>query len=151
VMRKKIPIRLRNTFNLTKRGDASSCRNGCPANATSPASRARGYCSFTLQKFLMNREKRVHPEGSCPFSRTWAFPTNTVPSGVDNISVILDQNPAQAEDVNNIIRTIHDDLKPEDIKVEFGIALVGGGGVKGAFAQDRRAGARPRPRCRTRA
>jgi aspartate kinase len=46
------------------------------------------------------------------------------PSGVDNISIILDQNQLRPEDVNNIIRMIDDRLKPDDIKVEFGIALV---------------------------
>ena len=46
------------------------------------------------------------------------------PSGVDNISIILDQNQLKPEDVNNIIRAIDDRLKPDDIKVEFGIALV---------------------------
>jgi aspartate kinase len=46
------------------------------------------------------------------------------PSGVDNISVILDQNQLNSEDVNNIIRSISDRLHPDDIKSEFGIALV---------------------------
>ena len=46
------------------------------------------------------------------------------PSGVDNISIILDQTQLKPEDVNNIIRTIGERLKPDDVKVEFGIALV---------------------------
>ncbi|NLG17880.1 MAG: ACT domain-containing protein [Fibrobacter sp.] len=46
------------------------------------------------------------------------------PSGVDNISVILDQNQLKPEDVNNIIRAIHEKLNPDDIRTEFGISLV---------------------------
>lgn len=46
------------------------------------------------------------------------------PSGVDNISVILDQKQLKPGSVNNIIRIINDKLHPDEIRTEFGIALV---------------------------
>ena len=46
------------------------------------------------------------------------------PSGVDNISVILDQDQLKPEAVNKIIRTITEELKPDDIRTEFGISLI---------------------------
>src|SRR5690554_2610199 len=46
------------------------------------------------------------------------------PSGVDNISVILDQKQLKPGSVNNIIRFINDKLHPDEIRTEFGIALV---------------------------
>ncbi len=123
VMRKKIPIRLRNTFNLDNTGTLIvSERLPSQRDVTGIAS-GGGYCSFTLQKFLMNREKGFGRRLLSIFEDL-NFSYEHCPSGVDNISIILDQNQLRPEDVNNIIRTIEESLKPDDIKVEFGIALV---------------------------
>jgi aspartate kinase len=46
------------------------------------------------------------------------------PSGVDNISVILDQSQLKMEMANTIIRRIEMELHPDEIRTEFGIALV---------------------------
>ncbi len=123
VMRKKIPIRLRNTFNLENSGTLIVSEKLPSQRDVTGIASGGGYCSFTLQKFLMNREKgfgrmllSIFEEMNLSYEHC--------PSGVDNISIILDQNQLKPEDVNNIIRTIDDRLKPDDIKVEFGIALV---------------------------
>jgi aspartate kinase len=123
VMRKKIPIRLRNTFNLENAGTLIvSERLPSQRDVTGIAS-GGGYCSFTLQKFLMNREKGFGRRLLSIFEEL-NLSYEHCPSGVDNISIILDQNQLKPEDVNNIIRLIDESLKPDDIKVEFGIALV---------------------------
>jgi aspartate kinase len=123
VMRKKIPIRLRNTFNLDNPGTLIVSEKLPSQRDITGIASGGGYCSFTLQKFLMNREKgfgrmllSIFEEMNLSYEHC--------PSGVDNISIILDQNQLKPEDVNNIIRTIDDRLKPDDIKVEFGLALV---------------------------
>jgi aspartate kinase len=123
VMRKKIPIRLRNTFNLDSTGTLIvSERLPSQRDVTGIAS-GGGYCTFTLQKFLMNREKGFGRRLLSIFEEL-NLSYEHCPSGVDNISTILDQNQLKPEDVNKIIRTIEDKLKPDDIKVEFGLALV---------------------------
>lgn len=123
VMRKKIPIRLRSTFNLDNTGTLIVSEKLPSQRDITGIASGGGYCSFTLQKFLMNREKgfgrmllSIFEEMNLSYEHC--------PSGVDNISIILDQNQLKPEDVNNIIRAIDDQLKPDDIKVEFGIALV---------------------------
>jgi aspartate kinase len=123
VMRKKIPIRLRNTFNLDNPGTLIVSEKLPSQRDITGIASGGGYCSFTLQKFLMNREKgfgrlllSIFEEMNLSYEHC--------PSGVDNISIILDQNQLKPEDVNNIIRAIDDRLKPDDIKVEFGLALV---------------------------
>ncbi|HEX7509820.1 MAG TPA: hypothetical protein VF335_00835 [Chitinivibrionales bacterium] len=123
VMHKKIPIRLRNTFNLDNLGTLIVSEKLPSQKDITGIASSGGYCSFTLQKFLMNREKgfgrvllSIFEEMNLSYEHC--------PSGVDNISIILDQNQLKPEDVNNIIRTIDDRLKPDDIKVEFGLALV---------------------------
>jgi aspartate kinase len=46
------------------------------------------------------------------------------PSGVDSISVILDQSQLKPETVNSVIRAFDEKLAPDELKTEFGIALV---------------------------
>jgi len=123
VIRKKIPIRLRNTFNLKSEGTLIvSERLPSQRDITGIAS-GDGYCTFTLQKFLMNREKGFGRR-LLSILEDLELSYEHCPSGVDNISVILDQAQLEPQDVNNIIRTMEDQLKPDDIKVEFGLALV---------------------------
>jgi aspartate kinase len=123
VMRKKIPIRLRNTFNLENSGTLIVSEKLPSQRDITGIASGGGYCSFTLQKFLMNREKGFGRVLLSIFEEM-RLSYEHCPSGVDNISIILDQNQLKPEDVNNIIRAIDDRLKPDDIKVEFGIALV---------------------------
>ncbi len=123
VMFKKIPIRLRNTNNLKNDGTLIVAeRLPSERDVVGIASGGR-YCSFTLQKFLMNREKgfgrrllSIFEELNLSFEHC--------PSGVDNISVILDQTQMKPGSANAVIRTIEKELNPDYIKTEFDIALV---------------------------
>ncbi|NLE01735.1 MAG: aspartate kinase, partial [Fibrobacter sp.] len=57
VMRKKIPIRLRNTNNVKNEGTLVVSERLPSERDVIGVASGGGYCSFTLQKFLMNREK----------------------------------------------------------------------------------------------
>jgi aspartate kinase len=123
VMRKKIPIRLRNTNNLGNTGTLIVTERLPSERDVIGVASSSGYCSFTLQKFLMNREKGFGRRLLGIFEDL-GLSYEHCPSGVDNISVILDQDQLKSEIVNKIIRTIEDQLQPDEIKSEFGIALV---------------------------
>lgn len=123
VMRKKIPIRLRNTNNLKNTGTLIVTERLPGEREVIGVASSSGYCSFTLQKFLMNREKGFGRRLLGIFEDI-GLSYEHCPSGVDNISVILDQDQLKSEVVNTIIRTIEDQLQPDEIKSEFGIALV---------------------------
>jgi len=123
VMRKKIPIRLRNTNNLKNTGTLIVTERLPGERDVIGVASNSGYCSFTLQKFLMNREKGFGRRLLSIFEDL-GLSYEHCPSGVDNISVILDQDQLKSEVVNTIIRTIEDQLQPDEIKSEFGIALV---------------------------
>lgn len=123
VMQKNIPIRLRNTDNLENEGTLIvSERLPGERDVVGIASGA-GYCSFTLQKFLMNRERGFGRRLLSIFEEL-DLSYEHCPSGVDNISVILDQQQLKPETVNSIVRAIEKQLHPDDIRSEFGIALV---------------------------
>ena len=123
VMRKKIPIRLRNTNNIENEGTLIVSERLPSERDVIGVASGGGYCSFTLQKFLMNREKGFGRRLLSIFEDL-DLSYEHCPSGVDNISVILDQGQLKPEAVNTIIRTIHDQLHPDEIRTEFGIALV---------------------------
>jgi aspartate kinase len=123
VMRKKIPIRLRNTNNIDNSGTLIISERLPSERDVIGVASGGGYCSFTLQKFLMNREKGFGRKLLSIFEDL-GLSYEHCPSGVDNISVILDQTQLKPEAVNNIVRQITEQLQPDDIKSEFGIALV---------------------------
>lgn len=123
VMRKKIPIRLRNTNNVKNEGTLVVTERLPTQRDIIGIASGSGYCSFTLYKFLMNREKGFGRRLLSIFE-AMDLSYEHCPSGVDNISVILDQDQLKPEAVNNIIRTITEELKPDDIRTEFGISLI---------------------------
>ncbi|MDR0331084.1 MAG: aspartate kinase [Chitinispirillales bacterium] len=123
VMRKKIPIRLRNTNNIGNEGTLIVSERLPEERDVVGVASGGGYCSFTLQKFLMNREKGFGRRLLSIFEEM-NLSYEHCPSGVDNISVILDQEQLKPETVNNIIRAFDEQLAPDEIKTEFGIALV---------------------------
>lgn len=123
VMRKKIPIRLRNTRNLANQGTLIIAERLPSERDVIGIATGGNYCSFTLQKFLMNREKGFGRQLLGIFEEL-DLSYEHCPSGVDNISVTLDQSQLKTETINTIIRMINKRLQPDEIKTEFGIALV---------------------------
>ena len=124
VMKKKIPIRLRNTDNLENEGTLIvSDRLPKQENAIVGIAAASGFCSFNLQKFLMNREKGFGRKLLQIFEDL-GYSYEQCPSGVDNISVVLSQKQLSSEGVNNIMRLMEKELKPDDLKTEYDLSLV---------------------------
>ncbi|MDR2591311.1 MAG: aspartate kinase [Chitinispirillales bacterium] len=123
VMMKKIPIRLRNTNNIGNRGTLIVSERLPDVSDIVGIASGGGYCSFTLQKYLMNREKGFGRRLLSIFEEM-NLSYEHCPSGVDNISVILDQGQLMPETVNSIIRAFDEKLAPDELKTEFGIALV---------------------------
>ncbi len=123
VMDKRIPIRLRNTNNTSNTGTLIVAeRLPSERDVIGIASGGR-YCSFTIQKFLMNRE-RGFGRKLLAIIEEYELSFEHCPSGVDNLSVVLDQTQLEPETVNAITRSIQRELAPDEIKVEFDIALI---------------------------
>ncbi|MBD3322762.1 MAG: aspartate kinase [Chitinivibrionales bacterium] len=122
-MDKKIPIRLRNTFNPDNPGTLIASRRLPSERDIVGIASGGGYASFNLQKFLMNREKGFGRRLLSIFEEM-SLSYEHCPSGVDNISVILAQAQLTPEIVNTIIRRIEESLQPDEIKTEFGISLI---------------------------
>ncbi|MGM0443304.1 MAG: aspartate kinase [Fibrobacterota bacterium] len=123
VTEKKVPIRLRNTNNLKNRGTLIVSERLPDERDIVGIAAASGFCLFNIQKFLMNREKgfgrrtfQIFEELDLSYEHS--------PSGVDDLSVVLDQNQLQPGTVNQIVRKIEEELEPDDIRIEFGLSLI---------------------------
>ena len=123
VIDKKIPIRLRNTNNIKNSGTLIVSERLPDERDIIGIAGAADYCSFNLQKFLMNREKGFGRRLLSIFEDL-NLSYEHCPSGVDNISVILDQKQLHPDTVNEVIAKIHEELAPDELKTEFGISLV---------------------------
>ena len=123
VIRKKIPIRLRNTNNLENKGTLIVARRLPSERDLIGIASGKRFCSFNLEKFLMNREVGFIRKLLSIFEEL-NLPVDHCPTGVDNISILLNQNQLGQETVHYIVRAIEDNLSPDDLKVEFGIALI---------------------------
>jgi aspartate kinase len=123
VLAKKIPIRLRNSDNVENTGTLIVSERLPTERDVIGIASGGLYCSISVQKFLMNREigfvRRV-----LSVLEGMGLSVEHIPSGVDTISVVLDQRQLKPETVNNIIKAIEQQLAPDEVKVEFGIALV---------------------------
>ncbi len=123
VMEKKIPIRLRNTNNIENSGTLIVAERLPEEKDVIGIAGAPDYCAFNLQKFLMNREKGFGRRLLSIFEDL-GLSYEHCPSGVDNISVILDQEQLHPESVNDIVREIEKELAPDELKTEFGLSLI---------------------------
>lgn len=123
VLEKKIPIRLRNTNNIKNEGTLIIAERLPSERDIIGIASAGMFCSFNLQKFLMNREKGFGRR-LLEIFENMDLSYEHCPSGVDNISVLLDQDQLRPETANALIRKIEEQLKPDEIKTEFGISLI---------------------------
>jgi len=123
VLAKNIPIRLRNTNNLANNGTLIVTERLPSERDVIGIASGEPFCTFTLQKFLMNREKGFGRR-LLEIFEDLDLSYEHCPSGVDNISVIVDQTQLKAESVNRVIRAIEDKLQPDELRTEFDLALV---------------------------
>ena len=123
VIEKNIPIRLRNTNNLDNEGTLIVARRLPSERDLIGIASGKRFCSFNLEKFQMNREVGFLRKLLSIFEEL-GLSVDHCPSGVDNISVLLNQDQLRPETVHNIVRAIEEKLDPDDIKTEFGIALI---------------------------
>jgi aspartate kinase len=119
----KIPIRLRNTNNLENTGTLIVSDRLPDERDVVGIAAAPGFCLFNIQKYLMNREKGFGRRTLQIFEELGLSYEHS-PSGVDDLSVVLEQNQLKPGTVNSIVRKIEDELSPDSIRTEFGLSLI---------------------------
>ena len=84
---------------------------------------AEGFCTVYVDKYLMNREigfgrrlLQILEEESLSYEHA--------PSGIDNTSVVLRSRDFTAEKEAHVLARIDTELKPDNVTVEHGLALI---------------------------
>ncbi len=123
VFQKGIPVRIKNTNNPGAPGTTILKERH---NITDPVvgiASDTGFCFIYLSKYLMNREVgfgrkilQILEEEHISYEH--------IPSGIDNMSIILKQNLLDEQKEARIIERIKKELAVDDISVDRNIALV---------------------------
>ncbi len=118
-----IPICIKNTNNPSAPGTMVVPKREPEHGSVVGISSASGFSSIYIDKYMMNREVgfgrrllQILEEEGISFEHT--------PSGIDNMSIILASANISDEKEEQVLNRIKTELKPDDISVEHGLALL---------------------------
>ncbi len=118
----EIPICIKNTNRPEAPGTLIVPERKYEQTEVAGISSAQGFCAIYIDKYMMNREVgfgrrllQILEEEGISFEHT--------PSGIDNMSIILESSEL-AEKEAEVIARIQDELKPDNVTVEHGLALL---------------------------
>lgn len=123
VYRKRIPVCIKNTNNPSADGTLITPERDSTGSSVIGIASAKGFCSIYVTKYMMNREigfgrkllSIIEDEG---------LSYEHIPSGIDDISIILQQNQLNDEKEHRVIERIKKELEVDEIFVERNLALV---------------------------
>lgn len=118
-----IPINVRNTNHPEAPGTMIvQTRRVHPGGVVGIAS-AEGFCCLFVDKYLMNREVgfgrhllQILEEENVAYEH--------MPSGIDNVSVVIQSKHFDQETENRVLKRIRHDLHPDAVSLERGFALI---------------------------
>lgn len=118
-----IPVNVKNTNNPAAPGTfIVSERNNTNGPVIGIAS-DEGFCSIYVSKYLMNREigfgRRL-----LQILEEYGLSYEHIPSGIDDISIILRQNQMDASVEKDIVARIKQELQADEVKVVHDLALI---------------------------
>jgi len=119
----KIPICIKNTNRPEAPGTMIAPARSNKERVVVGISSADGFCSIYIDKYMMNREVgfgrrllQILEEEEISFEHT--------PSGIDNMSVILESNELCADKEQLVVKRIEAELSPDKVTVEHGLAML---------------------------
>ncbi len=123
VRRKRIPVNLRNVNNLEHPGTMIVESRIPLAEIVVGVAMKKDFCCFTIEKYLMNREIGFGRRVLSIFEEA-GLSYEHMPSGIDSISVYLDQTQLRKDTAAEIIRRLYKELDAERVDVEHDKAMV---------------------------
>ncbi len=122
-IREGVPVHIRNTNHPEAPGTRIMPRRTYKQGEVVGIAGQEGFCAIYMSKFLMNREIGFGRRLLTIFEEE-GLSYEHVPSGIDDISVLLssDDLPSAAE--TRITRRIRGELKVDTLEVERGLALI---------------------------
>jgi aspartate kinase len=119
----EIPICIKNTNRPEAPGTMIVPERKYEQTEVAGISSADGFCAIYIDKYMMNREVgfgrrllQILEDEEISFEHT--------PSGIDNMSVILQSSELAADKEKTVVDRIAQELSPDNIAVEHGMALL---------------------------
>ncbi|TYQ16419.1 UNVERIFIED_CONTAM: aspartate kinase [Acetivibrio alkalicellulosi] len=123
VFRKGIPVCIKNTNNPSSCGTMITPKRESKNGPVVGIASAEGFCSIYVSKYMMNREigfgrkiLSIIEEEGLSYEHT--------PSGIDDISIILEHKQLNKEKEERVIKRIKEELQVDHISVQGGLGLV---------------------------
>lgn len=123
VRRKHIPINLRNVNNIEFPGTTILEERIPLDEIVVGIAMKKNFCCFTVEKYLMNREVGFGRK-LLSILEDFSLTFEHMPSGIDTISIYLDQKQLKPDMAAHIIRRIYKELDADRVEVEHDRAMV---------------------------
>lgn len=121
--RTNIPVQIKNTNNPSAEGTRVVTKRDNTNEPVVGIASDSGFCSIYISKYLMNREigfgRRV-----LQILEDDGLTYEHIPSGIDDMTIILRQNQMDDTIENRVIKRLKDELDADEVTVEHNIALV---------------------------
>lgn len=123
VYRRSIPVSIKNTNNPESKGTLISTKRSLKNGPVVGIACECGFASIYISKYLMNREigfgrKVLH------ILEQEAISFEHIPSGIDNLSVIIREKYLDRNKEERIIKRMKEELKVDEIYIEKNLALI---------------------------
>lgn len=123
VYQKGIPVNIRNTNNPDAPGTLIAPTRDASLSPVAGIAGGTGFCSINIHKYMMNREigfgrkvLQILEEEFVPFEH--------MPSGIDDISIIIRKQYLDDEKKSRIMERIAKDLRVDSVNIEYDLGLV---------------------------
>jgi aspartate kinase len=121
--RAEIPVHVKNTNNPDAAGtrivNERQNQNGPVIGIASDG----GFCSIYVSKYLMNREIGFGRH-LLQILEEFGLSYEHLPSGIDDISIILRQNQLGFGSEKDILQRIKEELKADEVKIQHNLSLI---------------------------
>ncbi|MCM3190598.1 aspartate kinase [Bacillus subtilis] len=118
-----IPVQIKNTNNPSAEGTRVVSKRDNTNGPVVGIASDTGFCSIYISKYLMNREigfgrRALH------ILEEHGLTYEHVPSGIDDMTIILRQGQMNAATERSVIKRIEEDLHADEVIVEHHLALI---------------------------
>ncbi|AYK66378.1 aspartate kinase [Bacillus subtilis] len=118
-----IPVQIKNTNNPSSEGTRVVSKRDNTNGPVVGIASDTGFCSIYISKYLMNREIGFGRR-ALQILEEHGLTYEHVPSGIDDMTIILRQGQMDAATERSVIKRIEEDLHADEVIVEHHLALI---------------------------
>ncbi|WEY93014.1 aspartate kinase [Bacillus subtilis] len=118
-----IPVQIKNTNNPSSEGTRVVSKRDNTNGPVAGIASDTGFCSIYISKYLMNREIGFGRR-ALQILEEHGLTYEHVPSGIDDMTIILRQGQMDAATERSVIKRIEEDLHADEVIVKHHLALI---------------------------